>query len=268
MARLAHMAGSLAVIAPSAATRPRGSTGRAVQLLEHLPRLLRPHRPWLRLDEAQPESVVSYHGAVEIRQIRAGFTVQTCVKGEPDRARATALQRLAQFLAGYNRSGTPLHAAGPIVQREEASGRWLVSVDLPGVEDAFVAAASRNGKVQIRPTQTEFHAILRMSGRPTPEAIAGGVTAISAALAGTMWWPAGGPMVRLHRPPAILPFANRFEVALPITRLRYATPFQRGACGDARRHWAAKQGTMRTGPARSHSGWLKETPGECYRYGK
>ncbi len=153
------------------------------------------------------------------------------------RARSSAVRRrykrLAQYLAGYNRSGTPLRAAGPLVQREEASGRWLVSVGLPGVEDAFVAAASRNGKVRIRPTRTEVHAILRMSGRPTPEAIAGGVTSISAALAGTMWWPAGGPMVRLHRPPAILPFANRFEVALPITRLRYATPFQRGACGDA-----------------------------------
>ena len=256
------------MITPNAAASPHGNTGLAVRLLEHVPSLLLSRRPWLQLDAARPETVVSYHGAVEIRQIRAGFSVQTCVKGEPERARATALQRLAQYLAGYNRSGTPLRAAGPLVQREEASGRWLVSVDLPGVEDAFVAAASRNGKVRIRPTRTEVHAILRMSGRPTPEAIAGGVTAISAALAGTMWWPAGGPMVRLHRPPAILPFANRFEVALPITRLRYATPFQRGACGDARRHWAAKQGTMRTGPARSHSGWLKETPGECYRYGK
>jgi SOUL heme-binding protein len=236
MARHAHMAGSLAVTAPNAATRPHGNTGLAVRLLEHLPRLLLQRRPWLRLDDAQPESVVSYHGAVEVRQTHAGFTVQTCVKGEPDRARATALQRLAQYLAGYNRSGTRLRAAGPIVQREEAPGRWLVSVGLPGVEDSFVAPVSRNGKVRIRPAETEVHAILRMSGRPSPEAIAGGVAAISAALAGTMWWPAGGPMVRLHRRPAILPFANRFEVALPITRLRYATPFQRGACGDASRH--------------------------------
>jgi hypothetical protein len=161
---------------------------------------------------------------VEIRQIPPGFSVQTCVKGEPDRARATALQRLDKYLAGYNRSGARLRAVGPIVQREEAPGRWLVSVDLPGVEDAFVAAVSRNGKVRIRPAQTEFLAVLRMSGRPAPEATAGGVAAISAALAGTMWLPAGGPMVRLHRPPAILPFANHFEVALPITRLRYAAP--------------------------------------------
>jgi hypothetical protein len=218
------MAGSLAVITLRTATRPRGNTDLAVRLLEYLPRLLLPHRRWLQLDEARPEAVVSYHGAVEIRQIHPGFSVQTCVKGEPDRARATALQRLDKYLAGYNRSGARLRAVGPIVQREEAPGRWLVSVDLPGVEDAFVAAVSRNGKVRIRPAQTEFLAVLRMSGRPAPEAIAGGVAAISAALAGTMWLPAGGPMVRLHRPPAILPFANRFEVALPITRLRYAAP--------------------------------------------
>ena len=230
------MAGSLAVITLRTATRPRGNTGLAVRLLEYLPRLLLPHRRWLQLDLARPETVVSYHGAVEIRQIHTGFSVQTCVKGEPDRARATALQRLDKYLAGHNRSGARLRAVGPIVQREEAPGRWLVSVDLPGVEEALVAAVSRNGKVRIRPAQTEFLAVLRMSGRPTPEAIAGGGAAISAALAGTMWLPAGGPMIRLHRPPAILPFANRFEVALPIARVRYDAPSQREACGDAGRH--------------------------------
>jgi SOUL heme-binding protein len=230
------MAGSLAVITLRTATRPRGKAGLAVRLLEYLPRQLVPHRRWLQLDEATPETVVSYHGAVEIRQIHTGFSVQTCVKGEPDRARATALQRLAQYLTRYNRSGTRLRAAGPIMQREEAPGRWLVSVDLPGVEDALVAAVSRNGKVRIRPAQTEFLAVLRMSGRPTPEAIAGGGASISAALAGTMWLPAGGPMIRLHRPPAILPFASSFEVALPIARVRYAAPSQRGPCCAAGRH--------------------------------
>lgn len=107
---------------------------------------------------------------------------------------------------------------------------------MPGVEDAFVATVSRNGRVRIRPAQTEFLAVLRMSGRPTPRAIAGGGAAISTALAGTMWLPAGGPLIRLHRPPAILPFTNRFEVALPITRLRYDAPSQREACGEAGRH--------------------------------
>ena len=224
------------MITLSAATRPRGSTGLGTRLLEHLPRLLHPSRRWLQLDAARPETVVACHCAVEIRQIHTGFSVQTCVKGEPDRARATAFQRLDKYLARHNRSGARLRAAGPIVQREEAPGRWLVSVDLPGVEEAFVAAVSGNGKVRIRPAQTEFLAVLRMSGRPTPEAIAGGGAAISAALAGTMWLPAGGPMVRLHRPPAILPFANRFEVALPIARVRYDAPSQREACGDAGRH--------------------------------
>lgn len=115
MFRHVLIARSLAVITLSAATRPRGSTVLAVRLLEHLPRLLLPPRRWLQLDAARPESVVAYHGAVEIRQIHTGFSVQTCVKGEPDRARATALPRLDKYLAGHNRSGAPLRAAGPIV---------------------------------------------------------------------------------------------------------------------------------------------------------
>ena len=241
MARQAVMAGFLVMKATSAATRPCGNTSLIARLLEQLPRLLVPYGRWLQLDEASPETVVSHHGAVEIRQTHATFSVQTCVKGEPDRARTTALQRLANYLAGNNRSGTRLRAAGPLVQREEAPGRWLVSVALPSVEDACVAAVSRNGKVRIRPTRPELHAVLRMYGRPTPKAMARGDAAIRAALAGSLWAPAGGPAIRLHRLPAILPFTYRFEVALPIARQHYYAPCLREACGDIIQYSAAQE---------------------------
>jgi SOUL heme-binding protein len=236
MLRHALIAGSLTVITLSSATRPRASTGLAVRLLEHGRLLLLPYRRWLRLDAAMPETVVAYHGARGDPADPHALLSADLRQGRARSGAPTALQRLDKYLAGHNRSGARLRAVGPIVQREEAPGRWLVSVDLPGVEEAFMAAVSGNGRVRIRPVQIEFLAVLRMSGRPAPEAIAGGGAAISAALAGTMWLPAGGPMARLHRPPTILPFANRFEVALPIARVRYDAPSQREACGDAGRH--------------------------------
>ena len=203
-------------MASSAATRPHGGSGLVARLLEWLPRLLPPFWPALRLDEASPETIIARYGAVEVRQTHAGFSVQTCVKGVPDQARATALRRLANYLGGKNRNGSRLRGAGPLVQKEAAPGRWLVSVGLPGVEDAFVAAVSRNGKVRICQAQPEAIAVARLSGRPTPQAILRGDAMIRAALAGTEWLSIGKPMIRMDAPPSILPFVGHFEVALPV----------------------------------------------------
>jgi hypothetical protein len=217
-----------------AAAGPRGNTG-------FVARLFAPRWSLLRLDAVLPETIVSRHGVVEIRETDAGLSVQTCVKGEPDRARATALQRITDYLAGSDRIGIKLRAVGPLVQREEASGRWLVRVGLPSVDDACVAAHSRNGKVRIRPVQSEVLAVLRMSGRLAPEAIARADAAIRAALAGTVWTPTDRPMIRLYRPPSMAPFANRFEVAVPIARRRRDAQSHREACGGAIRQLPAME---------------------------
>jgi hypothetical protein len=213
-----HMAWSHAVIASGAAAGPRGNAGIVTRLPEYLARLFAPHWPLPHSNEATPVTVVSHHGAVEIWETHVGLSVQTCVKGEPDRARATALQRIASYLAGNNRIGTRFRAAGPLVQSEQAPGRWLVRVELLDAEDVSALPLSRNRKLRIRPAQSEVLAVLRMSGRPTPQTIARGDAVIHAALAGTLWTPTGGPMIRLYRPPSILPFANHFEVAVPIAR--------------------------------------------------
>lgn len=196
-------------------------------------RLFAPRWCLLRLDAVIAETVVSRHGKVEVRETDAGLWVQTRVKGDPDRARATALQRITAYLAGSERIGIRLRTAGPLVQTEEASGRWLVRIGLPGVYDAAAGALSRNGKVRIRPVQSEVLAVLRMSGRLAPEAIARADAAIRAALTGTAWTPTDRPMIRLYRPPSIAPFANRFEVAVPIARRCRDAQSQREVCGGA-----------------------------------
>jgi hypothetical protein len=228
------------VTAPGTVAGPRAITGFAARLLECLPRLRAPHWRNFRFDAETPPTVVSYHGAIEIWETHVGSSVQTSVKGELGRARATALQRIASYLAVSNRIGTRLHAAGPLAQSEEAPGRWLVRLELPGVDDVVAAALPRNRKVRLRPAQPEVLAVLRMFGRPSAETIARAAAVIHAALAGTMWTPAGGPMIRLHRPPSMLSFADRFEVAVPIVRCRREAPSQRAVCGGARQQPPAK----------------------------
>ncbi len=153
---------------------------------------------------------------MEIRQTLAGWVLETCVKGEPDRARATALQRLSNYVNGKNRSGRRLRAARPLVQTEELTGRWRMRIALPCVDSDFVAAAGRNGRVRLRALDLETLAVIRVLGRPTPPAIEHATTAIRHAIAATQWEPTGGVMLRLHALPTVLPHLGRFEVALPV----------------------------------------------------
>jgi hypothetical protein len=177
---------------------------------------LRPNRLLSRSSETASELIVARHGPVEIRQTLAGWVLETCVKGEPDRARATALQRLSAYANGKNRSGRRLRAARPLVQTEESTGRWRLRIALPWIDSDFVAAAGRNGRVRLRALDSETLAVLRVPGRPTPRAIEHAATAIRHAIAATRWEPTGGVMLRLHAQPTVLLHLGRFEVALPV----------------------------------------------------
>ena len=132
--------------------QPRIQTGLAGDLVarlgEKVQRLLNPNWLLFRSSETVDELIVARHGPVEIRQTLAGWTLETRVKGEPDRARATALRRLGNYVNGRNRSGTRLRVARPLVQAEEAAGRWHIRIALPGMDSDFAAAtkAQRQGQ--------------------------------------------------------------------------------------------------------------------------
>jgi hypothetical protein len=197
------------------------ATGRPVgdliaRLSAKVRRLLNPNWLLFRSGETADELIVARHGPVEICRTLAGWSLETCVKGEPDRARATALRRLSNYVDGKNRSSTRLCAARPLVQTEESMDRWRISVALPGVDSDFVAVSGRNGRVRLRALDSETVAVIRVPGRPTKLAIQHAETAIRHAIESTGWEATGGAMLRLHALPGVLPFLNRFEVALPV----------------------------------------------------
>ena len=173
---------------------------------------------WLpfRPNDLADELIVEHHGPVEIHQTLACWSLETRVKGEPDRARATAVRRLGNYVSGKNRSRARLRVTRPLVQAEESAGRWWFRVALPSVDSDFVAISARNGKIRLRALESERLAVIRVSGRPTKLAIQHAETAIRLAIAPTRWHPTGGAMLRLHTLPAVLPFLGRFEVAVPV----------------------------------------------------
>lgn len=187
------------------------------RLSEKVHRLLHRNGRLFRSNETADELIVASHGPVEIRRTLACWSLETSVKGGPDRARATALCRLANYVNGKNPSRTLLHVVRPLVQTEESRGRWRIRVTLPGVDGDFVAASGRNGRVRLRAMESETLAVIRVPGRPTSLAIQHAETAIRHAVATTRWEASGGAMLRLHALSTVLPFLGRFEVAVPVT---------------------------------------------------
>ncbi len=208
------------------ASRPYGAGHLIARLGEKVRALWNPNRVLFRSNETADELIFARQGPVEIRQTLAGWSLETCVKGEPDQARATALRRLGNYADGKNRSRTRLRVVRPLVQTEELMGRWRIRVALSGVDGDLVAAAARNGRVRLRTLELETLAVIRVPGRPTPLAIRHAETAIRHAIAPTRWTATGGAMLRLHTLPAVLPFLGRFEVAVPVAEQAHgsATP--------------------------------------------
>ncbi len=198
------------------ASRPYGARHLIARLGEKVRALWNPNRVLFRSNESADELIVARQGPVEVRQTLAGWSLETCVKGEQDQARATALRRLGNFVDGKNCSRTRLRVARPLVQTEESTGRWRIHVALPGVDADFVAASGRDGRVRLRALVSQTLAVIRVPGRPTPLAIMHAETAIRHAIAPTRWTPTGGAMLRLHTLPAVLPYLGRFEVGVPV----------------------------------------------------
>jgi SOUL heme-binding protein len=200
----------------SAAPKPHLGTGYITSLLAHLPRLV-PDR-WLILLFSDPanELIVADYGPVEIRRTEEGFVAQTRVKGERRQALVTALCRLRQFLGRNYRSGIRLRLCRPLVQTEEAPGRWLVCIGLSDPASGIMSPASRGGRVRVQPVPSETVAVVRLSGRATTSSFERGAATILDSVATSPWTVTGKPMVRLQASVSILPFTGGFEVAIPV----------------------------------------------------
>ena len=162
------------------------------------------------------ESVVASRGSVEIRQIPAGCVAQTCVKGEPAQARETALRRLAKYTHGNNRSSAILDTVRPVMQRQQAPGRWLIGVRLAKFDDTLTAPAPCEPKVKLISRAPEMLAVVRVAGRPAHGSVTAGDAIILNAIDGTDWIATGSPMIRLHARGPLPWLGSGFEVAVPV----------------------------------------------------
>jgi hypothetical protein len=162
------------------------------------------------------EAVIATLGSVQLRRLRPVFMARTMVNGDPDAALPTALQRLADYIGGDNREALRVQVARPVVWQPRASGTWQVQIGLPEVYNACAAPLPRSGKVRIISQPGETLAVIRLSGRPCPQALAQGEAAILSALTGGHWVATGPTILRLHAPFGLLPWMGSFEVAIAV----------------------------------------------------
>jgi hypothetical protein len=210
------MSASETVNLAGAPPRPGFASGLLARLRGLLPRSLNNAPLLARSAESAGVLVVAHHGAVEIRRTATGWALETCVKGEPEQARETALRRLAGYAAGKNIGHNQLGTIRPLVQTAEAAGRWRVRIGVAGTDIDVALTSARSGRVRVRITEAATIAVIRTSGRPTPLAIQQAETAIRDAIAATRWEAAGSTMLRLDALPSLLPMLGGFEVAVPV----------------------------------------------------
>jgi hypothetical protein len=210
------MSASETVSAAGLTPGPAFAGGLLARLRGLLPRSINASPLLTRSGEPPEEPVVARHGVVEIRRTVTAWALETCVKGEPERARETALRRLANYAAGRNNGNACLQTVRPMVQSLEAPGRWRVRIGLADTDTDLALSSACNGKVRLRVAETATLAVISLPGRPTPLAMKHAETAILQTIATTQWDLAGTAMLRLNSLPVILPFLGRFEVAVPV----------------------------------------------------
>jgi hypothetical protein len=195
---------------------PKSASDLLARLRGLLPRPLSNAPLLSRSAEPAEELVLAKHGAVAIRQTVTGWSLETCVKGEPEQARATAMRRLANYAAGKNSRYGRLGTVRPLVQAEEARGRWRVRIGIADADTDVALTSARNGRVRVCIAEATTLAVMRVPGRPTLLAMQHAETAIRHAIAATRWEVVGTTMLRLNGLPNVLPFRGSFEVAVPV----------------------------------------------------
>ena len=125
----------------------------AAALLKRCARMLPADWRILLWSKETDEAIIASYGSVQIRHVPGGCVVQTCVKGDMNLARGTALLRLVKYVSGDNQRAARLDAERPLLQQRKAPGLWQVAVRLyRGGRCAGGAGAPRKKDKDRRPS--------------------------------------------------------------------------------------------------------------------
>ncbi|MDE2580152.1 MAG: heme-binding protein, partial [Rhodospirillales bacterium] len=136
-------------------------------------------------------------------------------------------------------AGRTIAMTAPVAHAPNPDGSWTVRFFMPAAETPETLPEPNDPAVRLVMVPASTCAVLRFSGRPTEAAIASARRLLLATLAGSLWRPAGEPLIWYYDPPWTLPFLRRNEVVMPVvpatlapTALAPAAPAASGAAPD------------------------------------
>jgi SOUL heme-binding protein len=210
-------------------SRPGFASEQLARLRGLLSRCLHRTPPLSGCAEPIQEAVIAHVGEVEIRQTATGWSLETCVKGEPGQARETAVKRLATYAAGTNSRHGRFGTVRPLVQMADVHGRWRVRIGIANTDTDLALTSARSGKVRVCVSEAKTIAVISVRGLPTAAAMQHAEADIRHAIATTRWEAAGPAMLRLDALPKLMPFLGRFEIAMPVVERRPGSTEPRGS---------------------------------------
>ncbi len=172
-------------------------------------------------------------GDVQIRRYDARLAAETTVEGTERHARYAGFRRLADYIFGANRAqakiamtapvgqqreGTAIAMTAPVAQEAAGDGRWTIRFFMPARYTAATLPVPTDPAVRIVTVPAQTYAVLRFSGLPTPQSVAGEQARLLRTIGGSAWQATGAPLAWFYDPPWTIPFLRRNEVAVEVTQ--------------------------------------------------
>ena len=165
----------------------------------------------LRPYEEPKYAVIGAAQAAEIRRYAPRIAAEASVAGEGEAASEAAFRALFGYISG----GEKIAMTTPVASRSSA-GSMRMQFFLPARYSAETAPPPSDPRIRVLALPEATLAVVRFSGRGTPEAVAERRGELLAALASSGWRPVGEPVVLFYDPPFTIPFLRRNEVAVEV----------------------------------------------------
>ncbi|MCX8505163.1 MAG: heme-binding protein [Alphaproteobacteria bacterium] len=170
---------------------------------------------------------------VEIRNYPPLLVAEATTTGDRDTAIGEGFKLLAGYIFGDNTAKDKIAMTAPVTQQnnekiamtapvmqqsQENSGEnlWHVQFVMPSKYNLQTIPKPNNDKVHLRETSPAKFAVIRFSGRATPENLAEHEQELKAYLQNRQITPKSAPIYAFYNPPWTVPFLRRNEIMIEI----------------------------------------------------
>lgn len=183
--------------------------------------------------ETPPCKEVLHDGDFEVRDYPALVVAEVTVAGDQKEAASKGFRLLAGYIFGANKkrqsvamtapvaqqaTSEKIAMTAPVTQTRSAAGTWVVRFTMPGNWSLRTLPVPDDSRVTLRETQPARFAVLRFSGRATPEDVQTKTSELRALVKSHELHAIGPIALAQYNPPWTSWFMRRNEVMVEVER--------------------------------------------------